>query len=170
MPGSNRWLILELNDVFENITYREIEAAIVTTFGNVDYFIHIYHERMGSYTSTSTLMEGYAFVKDSPEVRQSLSNLREQRIFLGALCYSGKFQTLSSDAIGSLKRKLKNSLKKKFVIGTQIRVLDGVFKKMRGEVIAVEDNGKKIVVKIKMISREVIAPIPSTLLEKIKDI
>jgi len=163
-------LILELNDIFENITYREIEAAIVTTFGDVEYFIPIYHERMGSYTSTSTLMEGYAFVKDSPEVRQSIVNLREQRVFVGALCYSGKYQTLTSDTIGSLKRKLRNSLKKRFVIGTQIRVLGGVFKKMRGEVIAVEDNGKKIVVKIKMISREVIAPIPSTLLEKFKEV
>ena len=170
MPGSSRWLILELNDVFETITYREIEAAILTTFGEVEFFIPIYHELMGSYTSTSTLMEGYAFIKDSPENRQNIINLRDQRVFTGALCVRGKIQTLASEAIGVLKRKLKHSLKKRFVIGTRVRVLDGVFKKLVGEVIAVEENGKKIVIKIIMTSREIIAPIPSTLLEEIREI
>ncbi len=170
MPGSNRWLILELNDTLESITYREIEAAILTTFGEVEYFIPIHHEQMGSYISTSVLMEGYAFVRDCTENRQNINNLRDQRVFMGALCVAGKFQTLTSDAIGSLKRKLKHSLKKRFSNGTRVRVLDGVFKKLVGEVISVEDNGKKIVVKIIMISREIIAPIPSTLLEEIKEV
>lgn len=50
-----------------------------------------------------------------------------------------------------------------------VKVLDGIFKNLIGEVMCVEDDGKKIMVKIKRISREIIAPIPATLLEKIKE-
>jgi len=65
---------------------------------------------MGSYTSTSILMEGYVFVKDCLEARQGINNLHESKIFVGALFYSGEFQTISSDTVGGLKRKLRNSL------------------------------------------------------------
>lgn len=164
---SNQWLILELDDSFEDISYREIEAAIYSVFGEVDFFIPINHEIMGSYTSTSILIEGYAFVRDCPEVRQNLSNLKEQRVFSSVLCYSGKYQTIDSNCIKSLKIKLKKSLKIKFCIGSKVRVLDGVFKNLIGEVINIEDEGKQVIIKIDRISREIIAPIPSTLLEKV---
>lgn len=163
---SDQWLILELND-FEEISYREIELAIYTIFGNIDFFIPIHHECIGSYISTSTLMEGYAFIKDSPEVRQNLINLREHRVFSGALCFAGQFQTINTEQIKSLKKKLRESLRKKYQIGTKVRILDGVFKNLIGEVINIEDKGKKIIVKIQRLSREIIAPIPSTLLEKV---
>ena len=169
MALSDRWLILELNDSFEDIDYREIKGAIVTVFGDeVDYFIPIHHERMGSYTSTSVLMEGYVFIKDCLRVRQNMNNLHESKIFSGALLNSGKFQTVNSDIIKGLKRKLKNSLKKKMEIGAKVLILGGVFRNLCGEVIGIEENGKKIMVKIKRISREIIAPIPSTLLKEIR--
>lgn len=164
---SDKWLILELNENIENVTYREIEGAILNTFGDVEYFIPIHHERMGSYISTSILMEGYAFVKDTIKVRQSISNLREQRIFSGFLFYGGRFQTINSKKINELKRKLKKSLRKKFINGTKIKVLGGIFKNLHGIVINTEDDGKRVMIKIKRISREIIAPIPATLLEEV---
>lgn len=166
MAKGNKWLILELSDIVEDINYYEIESTIINVFGDkVDYFIPIYHERMGSYISTSVLMEGYVFVRDCPEIRQNLNNLQETRIFSGALFFSGKFQTVSSDVIGSLRKKLKNTLKRKFIVGMRVIVLEGVFKNLKGDVISIEDNGKKIMIKIKRLTREIIAPIPSTLLE-----
>lgn len=169
MAKGNKWLILELNDI-EDINYHEIESTIINIFGdNVDYFIPIHHEKMGSYISTSILIEGYVFVRDGAEVRQNLNNLQESRLFLGALFLSGKYQTINSDAIGSLKKKLKNSLKRKFVVGMEVLVLGGVLKNLKGEVISIEDNGKKIMIKIKRLTREIIAPIPSTLLERTKE-
>ena len=169
MAISDRWLILELNDTFEDVNYREIRGAITTVFGDdIDYFIPIHNERMGSYTSTSTLMEGYVFVKDCLEVREGINNLHESKVFIGALFHSGRYQTVNSEIIRGLKKKLRNSLKKKMENGTRDLILCGVFKNLSGEVIGVEDDGKKIMVKIKRISREIIAPIPSTLLEEIK--
>jgi len=164
----SNWLILELSDLVEGVGYREIESAIVTTFGDgADYFIPIHHEKMGSYTSTSTLMEGYAFVKDTPEARASIINLRDQRIFARILHHSGKFQTVDAQTIAVLKRKLKNSLKRRFVLGSKVFVMEGVFKNLTGEVIGIEDDGKKVMVKIKRVSREMIAPIPATLLRAV---
>lgn len=164
---SEHWLILELNDI-ENISYTDIENAILTTFGEgIEYFIPIYHENIGTYTSTSVLMEGYAFVKDCPEVRNSIYNLREHRIFSRALFCSGRYQTVPSHTILSLKKKLRSSLKRKFSLGSKVKILEGTFKNLIGEVIGVEENGKRIVVKIKRISREIIAPIPATLLEEV---
>jgi len=166
---SNQWLILELNENIENITYREIESAILNIFGDAEYFIPIHHERMGSYISTSVLMEGYAFVRDCPEIRQCMLNLRDQRIFSGFLYYGGKFQTITVKEINDLKRKLKRSMCRKFNDGTQIRVLGGIFKNLRGVVISSEDGGKRVIIRIKRISREIIAPIPATLLEEVTE-
>ena len=169
MAKSDQWLILELDDAFEDINYRDIKVALITVFGyEVEYFIPIHHECMGSYTSTSVLMEGYVFIKDCLEARLGLNNLYESKIISRALFYSGKYQTVNSEVIRNLKKKLRNSLKKKMTNGTKVLILGGIFKNLIGEVIGVEDSGKKIMVKIKRISREIIAPIPSTLLEVYK--
>lgn len=170
MARFDPWLILELNDVFEDISYHEIETEIAMVFGEgIDYFIPIHHEHMGSYVSTSVLMKGYIFVKDCLKVRQDLINLNDHKIFSRALTYSGKYQTIDSEQISVLKKKLKNLLKKKILVGVKVQILDGIFKNLIGEVIGIEDNGKKIMVKIKRISREMIAPIPSTLLREVKE-
>lgn len=170
MAKGHKWLILELSEMAEDVDYFEIESAILNIFGDyVDYFIPIHHERMGSYISTSVLIEGYAFIRDSTKVRESLTNLQETRVFSGALFFSGKYQTVTSDTIGSLRKKLKNSLKRKYVVGMKVIVLEGVFKNLKGEVISIEDNGKKVMIKIKRLTREIIAPIPSTLLEHYKE-
>lgn len=168
---SDQWLILELsdNDNAENVTYREIEAAILNIFGDVEYFIPIHHERMGSYISISILIEGYAFIKDSIKVRECILNFRDQKVFSGFLYHDNKFQTISMKEINDLKRKLRKSLKKKFIGGTKIRVLGGVFKNLQGIVMNTEDNGKRVIIKITRISREIIAPIPATLLEEVME-
>jgi transcription antitermination factor NusG len=164
--ATSDWIILELSDTVENVTYQDIEDALRTAFGSaVEYFIPIHHEEIGSYTSTSVLMEGYAFIKDTPFIRSNILNLRDQRIFSRPLSQKGKYQTLNSRVIAGLKHKLKNSLKRKFVSGTRVRVMEGVFKNLVGDVIGVEDRGKRIMVRIKRISREIIAPIPATLLQ-----
>lgn len=162
------WLILELSDFIDNIGYKDIESALTTTFGDIEYFIPMHFEEMGSYNSTSTLMDGYVFLKDSVRVQESLVNLKDQKLFSKILCEKGKFVTVDSRVIAGLKHKLKNTLKKKYAPGSRVKVLDGVFKNLVGEVIGIEDQGRKVMVKIKRVSREMIAPIPATLLEKIE--
>jgi len=164
---SSNYLILEINDV-ESIEYREIEAAIISMFGEVDYFIPIHHEKIGSYTSSSVLMEGYVFVKDTPLVRDCLVNLRDQRVFSKALCHGHHFDTVTSTEVAVLKRKLKLSLKRRFSVGEKVKILDGIFKSLEGEIISIENGGKTLMIKIKRISREMIAPVPATLLEKME--
>lgn len=162
------WLVLELCDFIDNISYKDIESAVITTFGDdIEYFIPMHFEEMGSYTSTSTLMDGYVFIKDEPKVQENLINLKDNLIFSKILCNKGEFVRIDSRTIAGLKHKLKNTLKKKFIPGTKVKVLDGVFKNLIGEVISIEDQGRSVMVKIKRVSREMIAPIPSTLLERV---
>jgi len=170
VASSDQWLVLELSEFVGNLGYREIELALTNVFGSqTDYFIPIHNETMGSYVSTSTLMEGYAFIKDTTTSRGSLLNLSDQRVFSGALYHGGKYQTVSGKVITELKKKLKRSLKKKFEVGTKVKVLEGTFKNLTGEVIGLEDGGKKVILRIKRISRDIIAPMPSTLVEEVKD-
>jgi hypothetical protein len=165
--ATSEWIILELSDTNENVSFQDIKNALISAFGtSVEYFIPIHHEEVGSYTVNSVFMEGYAFVKDTPSVRANILNLRDQRIFSKPLCQKGKYQTLNSWVIGGLKRKLKNTLKKRFVPGAQVRVLDGVFKNLIGEIMSVEDSGRRIMVCIKRPSRQMVAPIPATLLQE----
>lgn len=167
--SSDHWLILELNDLMSNVGYQEIEGAIFQIFGNnVEYFIPIHNEKMGSYISTSTLMEGYAFVKDTSTVRNNIINLSDQRVFSRVLHHGGKYQVISNKAVTELKKKLKKSLKKKFEMGSRVTVLEGTFKNLIGEVIGLEEGGKKVILRIKRISRDIIAPMPATLVEASK--
>lgn len=162
------WYILEINEVGEVATYPEIVAALQSVFGqDVEYFIPIYHEQMGSYTSTNVLFEGYVFIQDSDEVRSNLANVKDCRIFSGLLKMCGQIKTLNSKEIGLLRRKLKSSLNKRLQIGTKVKVHEGVFQNLEGEVLSLEDNGRIANVKIICLSREIIAPIPTTCVEEI---
>jgi len=166
--AESRWIIIALSEVGDRAGYEEIENAIVCIFGeDSDYFIPIYHEKMGSYTSTSILFEGYVFVKDSFYIRENIPYVREHRIFSGALENRRKIQTVDSKTIGRLRRKLKNSTKKKIKPGSMVRVTGGIFENLVGEVVSMEDGGKKVMVKIKRLSREMIAPIPSTSMREV---
>ena len=162
----SEWLIIQLSDYSDNVGYKEIEGAIKAVFGyNTDYFIPIHYESMGSYVSTSCLVDGYVFIRDSSSVRSSVMNVCESRFFTCILHREGKYQTINSHVIAGMKKKLKSSLKRKYNLLDKVRILEGVFKNLVGEVIGIEDEGKKIFIKITRISREMIVPVPSTLLE-----
>lgn len=163
MAAYNKWLILELNEIGESCNYAELDNILQEMLGSeIDYFIPILSEKMGSYTSTSVLFEGYVFVKDCEESREKLSDLKDFRIFSRLLENNNRLQTVDSRTIGVLKRKLKHSVCKKIKPGTRVQILEGIFKNLVGEVMSIEDRGKKVVVSIKRLSREMIAPLPTT--------
>jgi len=165
---SDKWLILELSDSASS-DYHEIAESLISFFGDdADFFIPIHHEKMGSYISKSVLMEGYVFVRDTPSIREIIPEIKEKRMFIGPLFLGGKIQTVDSNTIGSLKRKLKSSIKKKIQIGSKVEIIDGVFKKLTGEVLNVHDNGKKLTIKIHRLTREIIAPLPTTSVKEIE--
>lgn len=159
--ADNQWLVIELSEQGESAGYAELENALTETVGS-EYFIPVHHEKMGSYVSTSVLFEGYVFVRDSSNARTQLDDLRDSRYFSRVLENQGRPQTVDSRAIGVLKRKLKNSTKKKMKIGTKVKVLEGIFENLVGEVVGDEDGGKKVIVKISRLSRQMIAPLPAT--------
>jgi len=162
------WLIIELSEHGEVATYPELVAAIETAFGHdADYFIPIHHEQMGSYISTNVLMEGYVFIRNTDCARDRLCNLKDCRVFSGLLKMCGKVKTLSSREIGVLRRKLKFSLHKKYKQGVRVKINDGVFQNLEGEIQSMEDDGKVANIKIVCLSREILAPIPTTCLEEI---
>jgi transcription antitermination factor NusG len=167
MPPSD-WFIIEVSEHEDSATYPELVVALQSVFGpDVEYFIPIYHEQLGSYTSTNTLFEGYVFVKDSDKVRKNLANIKDSQLFSGFLKQGGKVQMLNVKEINSLRRKLKNSLNKKFQPGIRVKVHEGVFQNLEGEILCLEDNGRIANVKIVCLSREIIAPIPTTCLEEL---
>ena len=165
---AGNWYIVELSEFGETVPYPELVETIKNVFGQEsDFFVPIYHEKMGSYTSTNLLFEGYIFVKDSQTVKDNLSNLKDCRVFAGLLKSCGKIQMLGSYVIGGLRRKLKNSLHKSFQTGIRVKINDGIFQNLEGEVQSVEDDGKIANIKIVCLSREILAPIPTTCIEKI---
>ena len=167
MAVSDQWLVLELHESQCLASFKDIESAIKVVFGSdADYFIPIHYEIMGSYVSTSVLVEGYVFVRDAESTRRNLSNLYDQRILAKVLTIGGKYRTINSRLIAGMKNKLRNSLKKIYGIGAQVKILEGVFKNLVGTVVGIEENGRHIMVKITRISREMVVPVPSTLLQK----
>ena len=163
MANFSQWLIIELSESGETSDYNVIESALLNLFGSdVDYFIPVHHEKMGSYLSTFVLFDGYVFIKDSPNIRRCLHDIYDYRIFAGALKSNGKIQTVGAHIIGSLRRKLQLGLKKKIKVGSRIKIMEGIFKGLEGDVMSVEEDGRQATICIKRLSREMIAPIPVT--------
>jgi len=163
------WLIIELSDLGDSADYAELHNSLEEMLGELDFFIPIHNEQMGSYTSTSVLFEGYVFVKDSQEARSRLSEMDDYRFFSRLLENNGRIQTVNSKTIGVLKRKLKNSAKKRIRRGTMVKVIEGTFENLVGEVVSTEDQGRQAMVKIERLSREIIAPLPCTSLIVLED-
>lgn len=157
----SKWLVIELSELGETASFEEIANELSQVFCE-EYFIPVHHEQMGSYTSTSVLFEGYVFVKDTDKSRQNIDNIMDSHLLAGVLQVRGKYQTVGSKTIGVLKRKLKNSVKKKLKIGTKVQILEGIFKNLTGEIMSIDDGGKKVTVRIRRLSRQMIAPLPST--------
>lgn len=164
------WIILQLSDSIENPEYRDIHGALVKAFGDhAEFFIPIHHEKVGSYTSTCTLFQGYVFVKDGHEVREALSTVTDNRLFQGPLRKAdGKIHTERSTVVASLRRRLTNSLKSKIPIGSLVKISEGPLKDLVGQVVGIEDGGHVVVVKVRRYSRDILAPIPATLVEKVE--
>jgi transcription antitermination factor NusG len=160
-----KWIIIELSEQGEEASYPELVYAIQSIFGaDVETFIPIHYEKIGSYTSTNVLFDGYIFIVDSQQNRMSLMEIKDSKMFAGPLKVMGRIQTLNSAEISDLKQKLRNSLNRKFKPGSVVRVCDGTFANLEGEILNTEDNGKISTVKIVCQSREMIVPIPSTCL------
>lgn len=164
MVKPSRWLIIELSEHGEAAGYTEVETSLKTILGpDIDYFIPIHREHMGSYVSTCVLFDNYVFVRDCEEVRYRFDEIRECRYFLRILHNSkGSMNTVDSKTVGTLKRKLMGLTRRRFKSGAKVKVLDGVFENMIGEVMGLEESGRKAIVKFKTHSREIIAPMPST--------
>ena len=157
------YVVLELNDLGNSCTYLELKRAICNFFGDsVEYFIPIYYEKLGAYESTSILFQGYVFIKHCTLVVDKLSDLREARVFLGPLRTGNRISTVDSRTIGAMKRRLKYSVKKRFKAGAVVKITEGIFSDLIGEVLGTEDEGRSFSVKIRRPTREIIAPIPCT--------
>lgn len=168
MAAYSKWIVVQLNDTVEIPEYREIEAAVQEVFGEgIDYFIPIHCQKVGTYTSSSILIPGYIFVKDTDKAREFLGNMGSNRILTGALVLDNKIQTVSSVVIAGLRRRLRNSLKKNFKPGIKVRICDGALKNLVGEVVGMEDEGLNVMVRVNRLSRDILAPVPATLVEVI---
>jgi transcription antitermination factor NusG len=168
--AASNWIIIELSEQADTASFPDLKSAVQGIFGaDVEFFIPKHHEEMGSYISTNTLFDGYVFVKDSEDVRDHIPNIKESRFFQGILKQAGKISTVDSHIIGGLRKKLKNSLKKKFKTGTNVKILDGIFQNLVGKVISTEDNGRIVNIQIRCMSREIIAPVPTTCVEEIQE-
>ena len=166
----SRWLVLELSEQGDSASFAELDNSLQEMLGEKsEYFIPIHSEKLGSYTSTSVLFEGYVFVKDSSSARSQLSEISDFRYFSKILESNGRVQTVDSRTIAVLKRKLRNSARKKIQKGTKVQILDGIFENLVGEVVSIEDQGREAMVRIKRLSREIIAPVPCTNLAVLKE-
>lgn len=169
--AESKWIIIELSELGESASHLELQNALTEMLGDdIEFFIPTYYERVGSYVSQNTIIEGYVFVMDGRDTRVKLANLHEYRYFRCVLGSGNKVHTVGSRVVGNIKRKLKKSLSKKLNIGVKVRILDGTFSGLEGEVIGLEDNGRRIIVHIHRPSRDMIVPVPSTSIEEINDI
>lgn len=161
--AQSKYVIIQLSESGEIAKQTELEKTVEELFGSdVDFFIPTRNEKMGSYTSIGILFSGYIFVKDAPYIRDKLEELRDFRFFSSVLRVGSRIETIDSNVISRMKRQLRSTMRRNLSSGTMVIVLEGIFKDLVGEVISSEDKGKQVVVRIKRLSRDIIAPLPAT--------
>ena len=167
MENTEKWIILQVRENCE-LNYPEIRGELLKHFSELDIFIPVYHEQVGSYVCDMTLMEGYVFVKDNNGNRRTIIEEFHPGRMFDPLKFNEKLKTISGKDIEQFKKQIQRKLRKTIDRGTKVLVTQGIFKNLTGEVTDIEGEGTRVMVQFNQRSRQLFASIPITCVEEIQ--
>lgn len=161
--GSNNWLIVSLSEDTEmEEDYMNIDYEINTVFGvDVEYFIPIYKEKLGTKEICLVLFDGYIFVQ---EPRGGFKDIDFNKIrtthVRSPLISDGSFSYVKNKDINGFKRELKKKIKSLIPkIGSVVIPKEGTFKDLEGTVVSIDRDKMVLIVRFETSSRVVQAPV-----------
>lgn len=153
-PTSNLgWVALELSSRGE--TEKDINtvlALVKKSIGSddVEIFVPIYYEDEEYFEKNVTLLNGYFFIRHDPT--HSYHKLKESKYFEGVVCHpkTREVDIIPDAQIQELKNKFDGLMKDASRVkpGQTVRILDGLYKGLVGELVKVMKRDQMCIIKI----------------------
>jgi transcription antitermination factor NusG len=148
-----------------------IARAVRRILGDVEVFVPAFIQKVREESHTMVYMDGYVFVRFAEGV--NYLKLQETTYFKCVLCTPGAggkrtYHLLDNFVLDKMRDGVK-SLKTQtadYDISQDVRITKGTLKGLRGKVISVYEDGKKILVHVPLDSKPVLIEFPPTHLEK----
>jgi len=150
---STGWVALELTSRGE--TEKDINtilALIRKSLGSdtAEVFVPIYYEDEEYFEKNVTLLSGYFFIKHDPSL--AYHKLKESKYFEGVVCnpLTKEVDIIPDAQIQELKSKFDGLMKdaSKVRPGQTVRILDGLYKGLVGELVKVLKRDQMCIIKI----------------------
>lgn len=167
-----KWVVVQLTSLGErekNIDV--ISRAVRRLLGDIEVFVPAVVQKVREESHTMVYMDGYVFVRFIEGV--NYLKLQETTFFKCVLCTPGgngrrTYHLLDNFVLDKMRDGVK-SLKAQsadYGIGQDVRITKGTLKGLRGKVMLVYEDGKKIQVHVPLASKPVLIEFPPTHLEK----
>lgn len=168
-----KWVVVQLTSLGEREKNIDtIARAVRRILGDgVEVFVPAVVQKVREESHTMVYMDGYVFVRYSEGV--NYLKLQETTFFKCVLCTPGgngkkTYHLLDNfvldkmrDGVKSLKTQTAN-----YGANQEVRITKGTLKGLRGKVMSVYEDGKKILVHVPLASKPVLIEFPPTHLEK----
>ena len=163
------WIVVELNHLGETkVVEGTLEKALRSDLGvdaSFPIFIPVAKYPKGQRTITLHLMEGYVFVGSG--LPDTTYFALERRPYVNTIISTpGKMRTLNAvpnNKIEELRTQLRKMVAADIQDGEQIRVTNGSYRNLEGQVLSIV--GESAVIQIKLRSLELVVTIPVVFLE-----
>lgn len=167
-----KWVVVQLTSLGEREKNIEIiSRAVRRLLGEIEVFVPAFIQKVREESHTMVYMDGYVFVRFIEGV--NYLKLQETTFFKCVLCTPGSngkrtYHLLDNFVLDKMRDGVKG-LKAQtadYNIGQDVRITKGQLKGLRGKVMLVYEDGKKIQVHVPLASKPVLIEFPPTHLEK----
>lgn len=167
-----KWVVVQLTSLGEREKNIDIiTRAVRRLLGDIEVFVPAVIQKVREESHTMVYMDGYVFVRFSEGV--NYMKLQETTFFKCVLCTPGSngrrtYHLLDNFVLEKMRDGVK-SLKSQtadYKTDQDVRITKGTLKGLRGKVMSVYEDGKKILVHVPLASKPVLIEFPPTHLEK----
>lgn len=169
-----KWVVVQLTSLGEREKSIDvITRAVRHILGDVEVFVPATVQKVRNESHTMVYMDGYIFVRYSESV--NYLKLQDTTYFKAVLCSPGpagkRTYCLIDDFVLDKMRDGVKNLEVQggdFAPGDEVKVIKGALKNLRGRVITLYDDGRKVQVHLSsLLSKPVIFEFPPNHLEKV---
>ena len=174
LDDDNQWVIVQLSPTGEkepDIDILRRAASRLLRREDVDMFIPAISQKVRDDSQTLFFMEGYVFfrfISGTPYLK-----LRDTTYFSDVLTDSHRsggaprYSLLPDSKLNLMRQGMDDLRIGEFVAGDDVKIIEGNFKNLKGQVLVVYDQKQVVQVSVVLRSKTLLMDFPSTYLKKI---
>jgi len=161
-----KWASIPLTYLGDSSTADSLDIELKKAFkkGKPRFFIPKFTEKDVRHEKDIVLFPGYVFVNRVDP--KEFNALNDNAYFNSPIAFNRQIAFMPEVEIQKMRRKLRRLKSHDLWVGHLVRVEDGIYKNMEGEVVAVEDNDV-VMVHLVLASKEIMAKVSPSFLTRL---